>query len=867
MIGKIISHYKIIEELGRGGMGVVYKAEDTKLKRTVALKFLPPELTRDHEAKKRFVREAQAASALDHPNICTIHEINETADRQLFIVMACYEGQTLKQKIGNGPISVDEALDISFKIAQGLARAHEEGIVHRDIKPANIILTDRGEVKILDFGLAKLAGQVQLTKDASTLGTVAYMSPEQLSGKEVDQRTDIWSLGVVLYEMIAGNLPFKGSYEQAIIYDILHEELKPLQTVAPNVHPELGAIVNDLLVKEAEKRIQSIPDFLSNIKIYIGSKIDVHSDVKAILSDQKPVRKSSYNRMFVPAVAGLCAILVLIIVYFRLFNKENIEKLSDKNNSIAVLPFTTITQNEEDQIFTDGIHDDIITQLAKIGDLRVIARTSVMQYRAADKRISQIGKELNVQSVLEGSVRRIGDRIRIVAQLIDVESEDHLWAETYDRDYSDVFYIQSDVATKIAEALKTSLTSQERQSIEKIPTDNLEAYEYYLKGNYYYNNYYSKDKYIKATQMFEMATELDPDFVLAYVKLVKVNTMLYNFKTWDHTPERLEKCKTALHDAVKRAPDLAEVRTAKGYYLEWIEKDYKNALNEYEIALKESPNNSTLLSNMGTLFLRQGQAQMATQYFINSYDLDPKSGSQAHLVAWSYTLQRKWNEAEQWYDIYISQYPEKALGYYKKIELCIYGYGDLEKAYSVMRDGQANVRKFDKTYYPWMIDLYSRNYEKALSILEADSTRPDMYSVMKGQLFELLNLHEQARMSYEYAKSLLKDRIIKSPENAFYHVGLGLAYAGLGQKAEALHYGKKATDLHPVQSDPWSSGEEILLKMAEINIMVGEYEKAIGQLEFLLSIPSQVTKWRLKLDPIYDPLRSLPGFQKLILED
>jgi len=469
-----------------------------------------------------------------------------------------------------------------------------------------------------------------------------------------------------------------------------------------------------------------------------------------------------------------------------------------------------------------------------------------------------------VRSVLEGSVRRVGDRIRIVAQLIDVESEDHLWAETYDRDYTDVFVIQSDVATKIAAALQTSLTLREKHSIEKIPTDNLEAYEYYLQGSYYYNNYYSKEEYIKAAQMFEKATKLDPDFVLAYVKLVKINTMLYNFKTWDHTPERLEKCKSALHQAVKRAPDLPEVRAAKGYYLEWIEKNYEEALAEYEIALRESPNNSKLFSSMGTLFLRQGQAELATQYFINSYDLDPKSGSQAHLVSWSYTLQRKWDKAEKWSDLYISEYPEKALGYYKKIELCIYGFGDLEKARSVIRDGQENVRNFDRTYYPWMVELYSRNYEKALAIIEADSARPYIYAVMKGQLLEWMNLPERARSSYEYAKSLLEDRIIKSPENAFYHIWLGLAYAGLGRKAEALRYGKKATDLHPVQSDPWSSGEEILLEMAQIYIKIGEYEKAIAEIEFLLSVPSQVTKWRLKLDPIYDPLRAHHRFRRLI---
>ncbi len=268
MIGKTISHYKIIEQIGAGGMGVVYKAEDTKLERTVALKFLPPELTREPEAKERFIREAQAASSLDHPNICTIHEINETVDGQMYIVMACYDGQTLKQKINSGPLSIDEAIDIAIQIAQGLARAHEEGIVHRDIKPANIIITDRGEVKIVDFGLAKLAGQTQLTKDSSTLGTVAYMSPEQLSAKEVDHRTDIWSLGVVLYEMLTGQLPFCGDYEQAVIYSILNDEPKSQQKLQDDMVLELKNIIQNALRKDPNLRYDSSYDIISYLKKY-----------------------------------------------------------------------------------------------------------------------------------------------------------------------------------------------------------------------------------------------------------------------------------------------------------------------------------------------------------------------------------------------------------------------------------------------------------------------------------------------------------------------------------------------------------------------------------------------------------------------
>jgi non-specific serine/threonine protein kinase len=480
MIGKTISHYKILEKLGEGGMGDVYKAEDTKLKRVVAIKFLPLDLTRDKNAKKRFIHEAQAASSLQHHNICTIHEIDETEEGQLFIVMDCYDGETIEEKIKQGPLEIDEALDIIIQTAQGLDKAHQSKIVHRDIKSANFIVTTDGIVKIIDFGIAKLAGQTRVTKDGTSVGTASYMSPEQTLGKEVDHRTDIWSLGVVLYEMMTGLQPFQGDYEQAVVYSIMNEEPKPLTGIRTGIPLELERIVNKAMAKDPDERYQHLDELIVDLKHVKKEPEKEKTDVRVLKPERKPIWKQP-----IPLVVSAFVLIVIIagLLIFGGKTGEPASRLGDK--SIAVLPFTAIGDSKEDEYFSDGIHDDILTQLSKIGDLKVIARTSVMQYKDTNQRISDIGKELGVASVLEGSVRRAGEKIRITAQLIKTNTEDHLWAETYDRDYTDIFAIQSDVAQKIATALKATLDPGEKEQLETIPTDNMEAYNNYLRGNVY----------------------------------------------------------------------------------------------------------------------------------------------------------------------------------------------------------------------------------------------------------------------------------------------------------------------------------------------------------------------------------------------
>jgi len=420
--------YKILGELGRGGMGIVYKAEDSKLKRTVALKFLPPELTLDPEARERFIQEAQAASAFDHPNICTIHEIEETEAGQMYIAMACYEGESLKEKMAKGPMKIEEASDIAIQIAQGLAKAHQKGIVHRDIKPANIMITNDGEAKIVDFGLAKLARQLKLTRAGTTIGTAAYMSPEQARGEAVDHRTDIWSLGVVLYEMLTGQLPFKGDELQGTIYSILNKTPEPLSALRPDIPRPIQQVVARALEKDPARRYQNTQGLIQDLKTL-----------------------SPY-----------------------VFSKPE--------KSIVVLPFEDMSPGKDNEYFSDGLTEEVISDLSQVNSLLVISRSSAMTFKGTKKKIGEIAKELNVQYILEGSVRKAGNNLRITSQLIDAKNDAHLWAEKYNGTLDDVFDIQEKVSRAIVDSLKLKLSPGEERRISEHPIPNALAYEFYLKA-------------------------------------------------------------------------------------------------------------------------------------------------------------------------------------------------------------------------------------------------------------------------------------------------------------------------------------------------------------------------------------------------
>ncbi|MGE5692444.1 MAG: protein kinase domain-containing protein, partial [Candidatus Zixiibacteriota bacterium] len=610
MIGRTISHYKILQKLGEGGMGEVYLAEDTSLGRKVAIKFLSSDKAFDPESRQRFVHEARTQAMLSHPNIATFHEVGE-AENKAFIVMEYIEGRPLSDSAQLEKLSLPEILDLAIQIGEGLSAAHEKGIVHRDIKPENILVTSKRHAKITDFGLAKWKGASTLTKTGTRMGTAYYMSPEQVEGKKVDNRTDIFSLGVILYELLCARRPFEGDTDTAIFYDLINTQPQPLARFARNIPEKLEQIVLKCLAKKPEERYQSTADLVADLKTLRRT-----SDIQNLpVSRSQPVisRKS-----WIGIAAGL-GIIVLALAAYLILPKFFTTVSSDTKSGrkmLAVLPFDNLGSVEE-EYFADGITEEITTRLAKIGRLGVISHTSARKYKKTDKTLKQIGAELGADYILEGNIRWAksggASRIRINPQLIQVSDDSHLWAENYDAVLNDVFELQSSIAEKVAAALDVALLEPERRVLAAKPTENLEAYDFYLRGNDQFNRTtigaIGAEKYLRiAFQMYERAVDLDPNFALAHCQFSRVNTELY----WhfDRKEKYLKEAKAAVEKVFKISPGLPEAHLALGSY-HYHDREYERALEQFAIAQKNLPNNPDLPLEIGYVLRRQGKWELA----------------------------------------------------------------------------------------------------------------------------------------------------------------------------------------------------------------------------------------------------------------
>jgi serine/threonine protein kinase len=646
VIGKTISHYKILEKIGGGGMGIVYKAQDLKLDRIVALKFLPPHLTTSDEEKLRFIHEAKAASSLDHNNICNIYEIDETEDGQLFISMAYYEGETLDKKIKDKPLPVEDAIIIALQIGQGLTKSHEKEIVHRDIKPGNIMITVDGVVKILDFGLAKLSTQTKLTKVGTTLGTIAYMSPEQARGDTVDARSDIWSLGVILYEMIAGQVPFKGDYDQAVMYAITSETPELISGLRTGVPLELERIVNRCISKDPQGRYQHADDLLSELK-----KLEKEADTWPV--KQKHPKKKKLSTILLPISI---LILILLITGYLLLKSFWLDRrelsTSEWENSIAVLPFSDLSPEKNQEYFCDGMTEQIITNLSKIKRLKVIARTSVMTYKNKDIQIPEIGKELSVAHILEGSIRKFGDQIRVTAQLVRTNDGAHLWAEDYDRQLDHVFEVQDDVAQKIASNLFTTLSIGELKELQSDRPNNIHIYDQYIRAKEYHYKFLRsqnvEDLYA-AISLLKDILQQEQDYLSAIIELANVYNTYYN-----HFADTDEEKKIYI-ELQKKYIEIAEHHNANSMEFGYIR--FLVSLAEYEENwyyihidfLKDYPNHPRVNWSFGQNLYGVGLAYQSLPYIEKAMQLDPLGLWHCLMRARTYFMIGQYEKAELYF--------------------------------------------------------------------------------------------------------------------------------------------------------------------------------------------------------------------------
>lgn len=864
VIGRTIGQYKIIDKLGEGGMGAVYKAEDTTLQRLVALKTLSRHLSSDKDARERFIREAQAASGLNHANITTIHELLEEED-EYFICMEYVEGKTIRDMVEGGRVSIKKAIDIIQQAAEALETAHSKGILHRDIKSANIMVTMEGQVKLMDFGLAHLEERSQLTRTGTTMGTLAYSSPEQISGRTVDRRSEIFSLGVVFYELLTGGLPFKASSEAEIIFSIINNEPEKLSELREDVPELLETLVSRMMEKDSELRYQNCGELLDDLKAIRSDYETSTVSISTRLQSKPGIRK---KKILIGAAAGAIVVLGILSLLIGVFSPEE-----DDIPRIAVLPFDNLDSADR-EFFADGLTDDIISRLSALQGLRPIDRRSAMQYKGTDKSPREIGRELDVEYILDGTTRwqiLEGGKslVRITPRLIQVSDGTEIWSEQYDEDYADIFRIQSYVATRVVQHLNIELLEPERKALNSRPTESSEAYLAYLGGREYAAKSASLANCNEAVRLFRETVNLDPDFAWAYGELSKVHSRIYHWG-YDRSDRRREMAKQSAERALQISPDSPEVHRSLGYFYYWTYKDYDRALEEFSIAGKALPNDTDVMAGTAAILRRLSRVDEALAIQKKAFQLNTRDADAAMDISITYQGLRLFEEAESYCDLSIELAPDQVLPYVHKALNVVAKGGSIEEARTVLSEAP----QVDDSYlvYAWFqIEIAEGNYQSAMEVLSATSfevvaTHTLLYpiSLMKAQLYHLMGRPELSRIEAEEARIVLERLVEISSDDPRLRSALGLAYAYLGLAEEAIREGVLvAEELCPISFDALR-GQEFIRTLAWIYVIVGEYDSAVDQLNVLLTNPGPTSVAILESSPDWRPLDGHPRFQQLL---
>ena len=864
--------YEVQEEIGRGGQGVVYRARQKSLNRTVALKVIGLGNWAGDAHVKRFRREAEAAARLEHPGIVPIHEVGER-DGSCYFSMKFVEGGQLDQVVGSGPISPPRAVELIAKVARTVHYAHQHGILHRDIKPGNILLDAKGEPHLTDFGLARLVEtESTVTGTLDLLGTPSYMAPEQALGinSALTAATDVYALGAVLYQLLTGHPPFAGGTTYETIKLLLDTEPRQPRAWNPKIDHDLSTICLKCLEKDPPRRYSSALALAEDLERWLKHEPIVARHAGIITRGKKWARRNPTSAVLAASLAALAVAVGWIVWNSRITQ-------SPMTTGIAVLPFDNLSEDKEHVVFADGVQDDILTKLAKIAGLKVISRTSVMQYRGKQN-AREIGNALRVSHVLEGSVRRDGARIHLNAQLIDTRTDTHVWAEEYDRDLTQMFAIQSEIAQRVADQLHAKISAPEKLAIERKPTADLTAFDLYSRAKNLVlrsDNNPDKADSLQAVDLLNQAVARDPLFFDAYCQLAYIHDWVY-WDSLDHSSARVALAEAAIQSATILRPHAGETHLARAQNLYWGHFDYNGALAELEVARQTLPNDARVFKLTGTVQRRHGRWEESTRNFERAADLNPRDREARMAIAINYTFLRRYAQLKSALASTLAVFPNDLDWAYWPAYVEFQEKADTHPLHRMIDSMRAkNPTPTPDGIAEWWL---------ACALAERDTTAAkDASNAHRGNSIDLGSevylsrsllegLIAPTRKDDGKAQAVLvaaraeQEKVLQAQPNDSQELGLlGLIDAALGRKKEALREGRRAVELVPMGKDP-IEGVRRLVNLAMIAAWIGDKDLAFEQLESIIHRPSPLSYGGLKLFPWWDPLRGDRRFKKILEE-